>query len=109
MERIFGRPIVTQEQMRTRIRELGRQIASDYAGKDLVLVGVLKGAVMVMADLARALSDGFPGDDPAIFLSEFLDRGLDDLGSELGEVRLLLVCCLHSLSLIHISEPTRPY
>ena len=40
MERIFGRPIVTQEQMRTRIRELGRQIASDYAGKDLVLVGV---------------------------------------------------------------------
>ena len=43
MERIFGRPIVTQEQMRTRIRELSRQIASDYAGKELVLVGVLKG------------------------------------------------------------------
>ena len=48
MERIFGRPIVTQEQMRTRIRELGRQIGSDYAGKDLVLVGVLKGPMPFM-------------------------------------------------------------
>lgn len=55
MERIFGRPIVTQEQMRTRIRELGRQISTDYAGKDLVLVGVLKGAYAFYADLARAI------------------------------------------------------
>jgi len=55
MERIFGRPIVTQEEMRTRIRELGRQITADYADKDLVLVGVLKGAYAFYADLARAL------------------------------------------------------
>ncbi len=41
MDRIFGRPIVTQEQMRMRIRELGRQITLDYANKDLILVGVL--------------------------------------------------------------------
>ena len=54
-ERIFGRPIVTQEQMRTRIRELGRQITSDYAGRDLVLVGILKGAYAFYADLARAI------------------------------------------------------
>jgi hypoxanthine phosphoribosyltransferase len=55
MERIFGRPIVTQEEMRTRIRELGRQITADYAGKDLILVGVLKGAYAFYADLARAI------------------------------------------------------
>ena len=55
MERMFGRPIVTQEQMRSRIRELGRQISGDYAGKDLVLVGVLKGAYAFFADLARAI------------------------------------------------------
>jgi len=55
MERIFGRPIVTQEEMRTRIRELGRQITADYAEKDLVLVGILKGAYAFYADLARAL------------------------------------------------------
>ena len=55
MERMFGRPIVTQEQMRSRIRELGRQISADYADKDLVLVGVLKGAYAFFADLARAI------------------------------------------------------
>lgn len=55
MDRIFGRPIVSQEQMRSRIRELGRQISADYAGKDLVLVGVLKGAYAFYADLARAI------------------------------------------------------
>ena len=55
MERIFGRPIVTQEEMRTRLRELGRQISIDYAGKNLVLVGVLKGAYAFYADLARAI------------------------------------------------------
>ena len=55
MERIFGRPIVTQEEMRARIRELGRQITADYADKDLVLVGILKGAYAFYADLARAI------------------------------------------------------
>src|SRR5437762_2153606 len=55
MERIFGRPIVTQEEMRARIRELGKQITADYADKDLILVGILKGAYAFYADLARAI------------------------------------------------------
>ncbi len=55
IDRIFGRPMVTQEQMRMRIRELGRQITLDYAGRDLILVGVLKGAYAFYADLARAI------------------------------------------------------
>ena len=55
MERIFGRPIVTQEEMRARIRELGKQITADYTGKDFVLVGLLKGAYAFYADLARAI------------------------------------------------------
>src|SRR5574341_1886915 len=55
MERIFGRPIVTQEEMRARIRELGKQITADYTGKDFVLIGVLKGAYAFYADLARAI------------------------------------------------------
>ena len=55
MERIFGRPIVTQEEMRARIRELGKQITADYAEKDLILVGILKGAYAFYADLARAI------------------------------------------------------
>ncbi len=55
MPGIFGRPIVTQEQVRARIKELGKQITDDYTGKDLVLVGVLKGAYAFYADLARAI------------------------------------------------------
>jgi len=51
----FGKPIVTQEAMRARIRELGRQITADYAQKDLVMIGILKGAYAFYADLARAI------------------------------------------------------
>jgi len=48
--------LLTEEQLHDRIAELAKQIAADFpAGEDLLLVGVLKGAVMVMADLARAL------------------------------------------------------
>lgn len=47
--------LYTQEQIQARIAELCREIERDYAGRDILLVGVLKGAVMVMADLAREL------------------------------------------------------
>ena len=47
--------MLTEKQIQERLRELAAQIDADYAGQDLLLVGVLKGAVMVMADLARAL------------------------------------------------------
>lgn len=47
--------LVTEEEIHTKLDALAAQVAEDYDGKDLVLVGVLKGAVMVMADFARAL------------------------------------------------------
>ncbi len=47
--------LFTQEQIHAKIAELCRRIEADYAGRDLLIVGVLKGAVMVMADLAREL------------------------------------------------------
>jgi hypoxanthine phosphoribosyltransferase len=49
------RVLLSEEQIGTRLDELAEQIDADYAGRDLLLVGVLKGAVMVMADLARRL------------------------------------------------------
>lgn len=55
MDRIFVKPLVTQEILRTRIKELGKQISQDYQGKDLVVVGVLKGAYVFYADLVRAI------------------------------------------------------
>ena len=47
--------LITAEQLSKRTTELAAQIDADYAGRELLLVGVLKGAVMVMADLARAM------------------------------------------------------
>jgi hypoxanthine phosphoribosyltransferase len=47
--------LVSQEQIAAKIAELAARIDADYAGREVLLVGVLKGAVMVMADLARAL------------------------------------------------------
>jgi hypoxanthine phosphoribosyltransferase len=46
--------LFTEEQIQARLGELAQQIEDDYAGKDILMVGILRGAVMVMADLARA-------------------------------------------------------
>ena len=46
--------LFTEEQIQNRLAELAREIEADYEGKDLLIVGVLRGAVMVMADLARS-------------------------------------------------------
>lgn len=48
--------LLTKEQIDKRVAELGAQISKDYAGKELVLVGVLKGSVVFLADLARAIT-----------------------------------------------------
>ena len=48
--------LYTEQQIHDKIAELAERIDEDYAGQKLLLVGVLKGAVMVMADLARALT-----------------------------------------------------
>ncbi len=47
--------LIPEEELQAKIKELAGQIDADYAGRNLLIVGVLKGAVMIMADLARAL------------------------------------------------------
>ncbi|MFH5821951.1 hypoxanthine phosphoribosyltransferase [Georgenia sp. AZ-5] len=47
--------LLSQEQIQARLKEMAEHIDADYAGKDLLLVGVLRGAVMVMADLSRLI------------------------------------------------------
>ena len=49
------RILVDEEELNRRIVELAAQVDADYEGRDLILVGVLKGAVMLMADLSRAM------------------------------------------------------
>jgi hypoxanthine phosphoribosyltransferase len=52
----IGPVFLTEEQIQQRVGELGAQISRDYAGKDLIVVGVLKGVLFFMADLLRAIT-----------------------------------------------------
>lgn len=58
--------LVTEEEIQQKLQEIAAQVAADYEGQDLVLIGVLKGAVMVMADFARALPMLVPMDWMAV-------------------------------------------
>jgi hypoxanthine phosphoribosyltransferase len=74
------KPIQTQisaQQIAARLGEMGKQIATDYAGKELVLVGVLKGSWIFLADLARAIATAAPELDVRV---EFL--GVQSYGDE---------------------------
>jgi hypoxanthine phosphoribosyltransferase len=52
----IGPILFTQEQIQRRVAELGAQISRDYTGKDLVVIGILKGVIFFMADLLRAMT-----------------------------------------------------
>src|SRR5215475_4948117 len=56
LERGVGEVLIDEERLQERIRDLGREISEDYAGRELLLVGVLKGAVFFMADLMRSVT-----------------------------------------------------
>ncbi|MEU7986805.1 hypoxanthine phosphoribosyltransferase [Streptosporangium canum] len=55
MGKDLSKVLIPEEELQAKVKELASRIDEDYAGKDLLIVGVLKGAVMIMADLARAL------------------------------------------------------
>ena len=48
--------LVSEEELKAKVAELGAQISKDYEGRNLVLVSILKGSVVFMADLMRAVS-----------------------------------------------------
>jgi hypoxanthine phosphoribosyltransferase len=56
LDQAVGEVLIEQLALQSRIAELGTEISADYAGRDLLLVGVLKGAVFFMADLMRELT-----------------------------------------------------
>lgn len=74
--------LLTEKEIAARVAELGRQITVDYAGKEVVLVGVLNGAVVFLADLARQI--GLPVSLDFIRCSSYGARAITT-----GEVRIL--------------------
>ena len=91
------RVLITEEEIRAKLHELAGEIATEYADKDLLLVGVLKGAVMVMADLMRALPVTVPVDWMAVSSygsgtkSSGVVRILKDLDSDITGRHVLIV------------------
>ena len=91
------RVLLTEEQIIARLDELAADIWRDYEGKDLLLVGVLKGAILVMSDLMRALPGTAPMDWMAVSSygsgtkSSGVVRILKDLDADIGGRHVLIV------------------
>ena len=91
------RVLLTEQQLGARLDEIAAQIDADYAGKELLLVGVLKGAVMVMADLVRRLHSAVQMDWMAVSSygsgtkSSGVVRILKDLDTDLTGRHVLIV------------------
>jgi hypoxanthine phosphoribosyltransferase len=91
------RVLVTKEDLASRITELAAEIDREYTGKDLLLVGVLNGALMVMADLSRALTIHCRMDWMAVSSygsgsrSSGVVRILKDLSTDVAGLHVLLV------------------
>ena len=91
------RVVASADQIQARIRELAAEVASDYKDRDLLLVGVLKGAVMVMADLARAIDRHLEMDWMAVSSygsgtkSSGVVRILKDLDRDITDREVLIV------------------
>lgn len=87
----------TKEEIDQRVAELAAQIDTDYGDSDVLLVGVLKGAVMIMADLSRALAGQYPMDWMAVSSygsgtkSSGVVRILKDLDTDLTDRHVLIV------------------
>ena len=56
MEQDIKKVLISEEEIRERVAEIGARISEDYAGKNLLMVGILKGSVVFMADLMRAVT-----------------------------------------------------
>ncbi len=91
------RVLLTEEQLGARLDEIAAQIDVDYAGREILVVGVLKGAVMVMADLARRISTPLAMDWMAVSSygsgtkSSGVVRILKDLDADLTGRHVLIV------------------
>lgn len=82
------RTLFTSEQIAAAIRDLAERIAADHAGKPLLLIGVLKGALYVTADLARALSC-VAGGPSEIRIDYMAVSSYGNANRSSGEVRML--------------------
>jgi hypoxanthine phosphoribosyltransferase len=93
----IGETLVTASDLERRVKELGAEISRDYEGRDLLLIGVLKGAVPFLADLMRELTVDCEVDFMAVSSygsatdSSGVVRILKDLDAAIGDRDVLVV------------------
>ena len=68
-----GTVLITEEEIRRRITDLGRQISKDFAGRSVTLVGILKGSFIFLADLIRAITPDIPVEVDFMSVSSYGD------------------------------------
>jgi hypoxanthine phosphoribosyltransferase len=71
-------PLITSDQLKDRIEEMGREISADYAGEDITLIGILKGSIPFLSDLMREIT--VPVQIDFLELSSY-DGGLQSTGA----------------------------
>ena len=97
LEAAVGEVLIERETLAARVAELGAEVSADYEGRDLLLIGVLKGAVFFMADLMRQLS--LPCEIDFMAISSYGDgedssgvvRILKDLDSNITDRHVLIL------------------
>ena len=93
----IGNVLITEEQIAEAVARMGREISADYEGKELLLVGILKGAFLTMADLARKIT--VPVEFDFMAVSSYGDatkssgvvRILKDLDQEISNRHVVIV------------------
>ncbi len=93
----IGEILIPEDQLQARVRELAEAISLDYAGKEVLVVGILKGAILFIADLVRAVSVPCTIDFMAVSSygsqthSSGVVRILKDLDEAIADKHVLLV------------------
>ncbi|MDD2189471.1 MAG: hypoxanthine phosphoribosyltransferase [Eubacteriales bacterium] len=94
---IFGKVMISEEQLAQRIKELGKQISEDYRGEEVLMIGILKGAVLFLSDLIREITVDTKIDFMAVTSygastkSSGVVRILKDLDSGIEDLNVVIV------------------
>ncbi|MCF6464564.1 hypoxanthine phosphoribosyltransferase [Clostridium sp. Cult2] len=99
MKDIIKEILLTEEEIDAKIKELGKQITEDYKGKNLMLVGILKGAVMFMAELAKNI-------DMPILMDFMAVSSYGNSSTSTGIVRIIkdLDCSIHDKDILIVED-----
>lgn len=112
MDTALGTVLITADEIRARITELGRQISKDFEGRGVTMVGILKGSFVFLADLIRAVAPDIPVEVDFMSVSSYGDATTTsgtihiekDLGISIDDKDIIIVEDIvdSGLTLLHV-------